>query len=153
MIAPDVAYFGQKDYQQTLVIRQLVRDLDMPVRIVVCPTVRDPDGLALSSRNAYLTRPERQRALALKAALDAAAERIAQGSPPDEARAAALAELDNAGIAPEYLEVLGAGDLRPPRCEPGEEVVIAVAARVGGARLIDNELVKVPAKTAQPAIN
>lgn len=148
--APDVAYFGQKDYQQTLVIERLVRDLDMPVRIVVCPTVRDDDGLALSSRNAYLSPGDRRQALALKAALDAAADTIGRGAPRGDAVAAGRASLEAAGIEPEYLEVLGAGDLRAPRWEPGEELVIAVAARVGGARLIDNELVKVPVAAAQP---
>src|SRR5436190_5225481 len=140
MCAPDIAYFGQKDYQQTLVIRRLVRDLDMPVRIAVCPTVRDEDGLALSSRNAYLSAGERRRALALKAALDAATEAIALGKEPEQALAAGHAALAAAGVVPEYLELLGAGDLQPPRWEPGEEVVIAVAATVGDARLIDNVL-------------
>ena len=81
MAAPDVAYFGQKDAQQALVIRKLVRDLDIPVRIEVCPTIRDPDGLALSSRNAYLSPAERERALALSRALRAAEAAVAGGDP------------------------------------------------------------------------
>ena len=79
MVGPDVAYFGQKDAQQALVIRKLVRDLDMPVRIEVCPTVREPDGLALSSRNAYLSEAERERALGLSRALRAAETAVAAG--------------------------------------------------------------------------
>src|SRR5262249_1041408 len=153
MCAPDVAYFGQKDYQQTVVIRRLVRDLDMPVRIVVCPTVRDEDGLALSSRNAYLSPDDRRRALAPKAGPGAPAGAIGDGAAREEALRAGRAVLEATGIEPEYFEVLGAEDLRPPRWEAGEQVLIAVAARVGAARLIDNELVKVAAPAAQPVIN
>jgi pantoate--beta-alanine ligase len=150
MCAPDIAYFGQKDYQQTLVIKQLVRDLDMPVRIEVCPTARDADGLALSSRNAYLPPAERQRALSLKRGLDAAAGAIAAGAAREEAIRAARDMLAAADVAPEYLELLRADDLRPPRWEPGEEVVMAVAATVGRARLIDNALLKLPARVSEP---
>jgi pantoate--beta-alanine ligase len=139
MCRPDIAYFGQKDFQQTLVIKRLVRDLDMPVRIEVCPTVRDPDGLALSSRNAYLTPADRRRALSLKRSLDMAEELLRRGvSTPAEVLAAARAELAAAGVEPEYLELLRADDLEPPRWSPDERLVIAVAARVGRARLIDN---------------
>ena len=139
MCRPDVAYFGQKDFQQTLVIKRLVRDLDMPVRIEVCPTVRDPDGLALSSRNAYLSPAERRRALSLKRSLDRAEELLHAGaSGPAEVLAAARAELATAGLEPEYLELLRADDLAPPRWTAGERLVVAVAARVGRARLIDN---------------
>ena len=80
MVGPDVAYFGQKDAQQALVIRRLVRDLDIPVRIEVCPTVREPDGLALSSRNAHLSRSDRVRAAALHRALDAVQAAVAPAS-------------------------------------------------------------------------
>jgi pantoate--beta-alanine ligase len=149
MAQPDIAYFGQKDFQQTLVVARLVRDLRIPVRIAVCPTVRDPDGLALSSRNAYLTAPERERARSLKRALDRAEEAIAGGATRGEALAAAGAVLEGAALVPEYLEVLGAADLRPPRWAPGETVVIAVAAPVGRARLIDNAIVKLPVLVSQ----
>jgi pantoate--beta-alanine ligase len=150
MCRPDVAYFGQKDFQQTLVIKRLVRDLDMPVRIEVCPTARDRDGLALSSRNAYLSPAERERALALKRALDAAAAAIERGAGRDPVLRAARQELEAAGIAPEYVELLRATDLRPPRWEADEEVVVALAATVGRARLIDNAVLKVPAQLSEP---
>ena len=140
MVQPDSAYFGQKDAQQALVIRQVVRDLDLPVRVEVGPTVRDPDGLALSSRNAYLSAEERERALALNRALRAAEESVAGGELDAEAvLAAARGELDEAGIQPEYLELRSAGDLSPVERVNGS-TLLAVAARVGRARLIDNTI-------------
>jgi pantoate--beta-alanine ligase len=140
MVAPDVAYFGQKDAQQALAIRQLVRDLDIPVRIEVCPTVRDADGLALSSRNAYLSPAERERALGLSRALRAAEAEVAAGHVDAEAvLAAARAELAASGIEPEYLELRSAGDLSPTQRVNGS-TLLAVAARVGRARLIDNTI-------------
>jgi pantoate--beta-alanine ligase len=150
MVRPDVAYFGQKDFQQTLVIKQLVRDLGLPIRIEVCPTVRDPDGLALSSRNAYLTPAEREQALSLNRALGAAAATISAGGGHDESVAAATRVLHDAGVVPEYLEILRAADLEPPRWSPAEEVVVAVAARIGRARLIDNHVFKLPAFVYDP---
>ena len=114
MAHPDVAFFGQKDAQQALVIRKMVHDLDMPVRIEVCPIVREPDGLALSSRNAYLDPAERERALALNRALTAADEAVDQGQRDASAvLAAARAQLDSAGVEPEYLELRSAEDLSP----------------------------------------
>jgi pantoate--beta-alanine ligase len=140
MARPDAAYFGQKDAQQALVVRRLVRDLDFPVRVEVCPTVRDPDGLALSSRNAYLEPDERQRALALSRALRAAEERVADGRPDAAAvLSAARAELSGAGVEPEYLELRSAADLSPVDRVNGS-TLLAVAARVGRARLIDNTI-------------
>jgi pantoate--beta-alanine ligase len=150
MCAPDVAYFGQKDFQQTLVIKRLVRDLDMPVRIEVCPTARDHDGLALSSRNAYLSPPERERALTLKRALDAAAGAVERGAGREEALGVARTVFAAAGVAPEYVELLRAADLEAPRWEPGEEVVVAVAATIGRARLIDNAVLNVPSRLSDP---
>lgn len=144
MAQPDVAYFGQKDFQQTIVIKRLARDLSFPVRIEVCPTVRDRDGLALSSRNAYLDPAERERALSLHRALDAAEEAIAAGATREGVLAAAAAVLEQASVVPEYLELLAAEDLRPPRWAPGEAVVVALAATIGRARLIDNAVVKLP---------
>ena len=140
MVAPDLAYFGQKDAQQALVIKKLARDLDIPVRIQVCPTVRDPDGLALSSRNAYLTDEERERALGLSRALRAAEETVGRGTTDAAAvLAAARAELDRAGIEPEYLELRSASDLSEVDRVSGA-TLLAVAARVGKARLIDNTI-------------
>ena len=140
MVAPDVAYFGQKDAQQAIVIRKLVRDLDMPVRIDVCPTVREPDGLAMSSRNAYLDREERERALALSRALRAADAEVAAGRRDAAAvLAAARRELDARGVEPEYLELRSADDLSPAERVNGR-TLLAVAARVGRARLIDNAI-------------
>jgi len=140
MVGADVAYFGQKDAQQALVIRKLVRDLDIPVRIEVLPIVRDPDGLALSSRNAYLGGDERERALALSRALRAAEEAVAGGTiEADAVLAAARAKLDEAGLEPEYLELRSAHDLSEVERVNGS-TLLAVAARVGRARLIDNAI-------------
>jgi pantoate--beta-alanine ligase len=139
-VGPDVAYFGQKDAQQAMVIRRMARDLDFSLRIEVLPTVREADGLAMSSRNAYLEGVERERATALSRALAAAAERG-----PSESLAAGLAaareELAAAGVEPEYLEARDAESLEPVTELDGRPVLVAVAARVGGARLIDNVLI------------
>jgi pantoate--beta-alanine ligase len=140
MVAPDVAYFGQKDAQQALVIRKLVGDLDIPVRIEICPTVRDPDGLALSSRNAYLSPAERERALGLSRALRAAEAAVAAGTlEADDVLAAAREQLDAHGVDPEYLELRSSNDLSPVERVNGS-TLLAVAARVGRARLIDNTI-------------
>ncbi len=139
-VQPDVAYFGQKDAQQALVVRKLVRDLDLPVHVEVCPTVRDRDGLALSSRNAYLTSAERESALGLSRALRAAEARVDAGELDAAAvLAAARAELEDAGLDPEYLELRSATDLSPVERVNGS-TLLAVAAQVGRARLIDNTI-------------
>lgn len=142
IVAPDVAYFGQKDAQQVLVVRRLVRDLNLDVRIEAVPTVREPDGLAMSSRNVYLDPAARQQATALNRALAASAALAAAG----EGDATVLLDaarriLADAGITPEYLELRSADDLRPVARLDGD-AVLAVAARVGAARLIDNHLLK-----------
>ncbi|MBV9335471.1 MAG: pantoate--beta-alanine ligase [Solirubrobacterales bacterium] len=142
MVGPDVAYFGQKDAQQALVIRRLVRDLDMPVRIEVCPTIREPDGLALSSRNAHLSPDDRARAAALHRALDAVQRAVAAGErDPAAARLPALAALRAAQIEPEYLELVSARTLVPVDRIDGEFLAV-LAARVGATRLIDNRLIQ-----------
>ena len=142
LVGPDVAYFGQKDAQQAVVIRRMVEDLDFPVRIEVMPTVREPDGLAMSSRNAYLAPGDRERAPGIHRALNAAAAAARAGSTAADALAAARAELDSAGIEPEYLEARDAIDLTPIETFNGRPALIAVAARVGDARLIDNVVVE-----------
>jgi pantoate--beta-alanine ligase len=140
MIGPDVAFFGQKDAQQALVIRQLARDLDMPVRIEICPTVREADGLAMSSRNVRLSAAERERALALRRALDAAESRVAAGERDARAVAtAARAAMTDFDVEPEYLELVAADNLAPVAAIDGD-VLVAVAARVGETRLIDNTI-------------
>ena len=138
-VAPDIAFFGQKDAQQATVIRRMVRDLDFDVEIEVLPTVREPDGLAMSSRNAYLSGEERRRAAALNRALRAAETVAASGETrPEVALAAARAELERAGVEPEYLEARDAEGLTPAKSLNGRPVLVAVAAQVGRARLIDN---------------
>jgi pantoate--beta-alanine ligase len=135
---PDRCYFGQKDAQQAIVIRRMVRDLDFGVEVVVRPTVREPDGLAMSSRNAYLDAADRERAAAISRGLEAAQEAARGGGAPASVLEAARAELEAAGIEPEYLEARDAEDLTPAESFNGRPVLVAVAARVGRARLIDN---------------
>ena len=135
---PDVAYFGQKDFQQQLVIRRMVHDLNMGVDIVTCPIVREPDGLAMSSRNRYLSADERERALVLHRALSAAAS--TDGSPH---AADIQAELQNTiraqeGVDLDYAVIVDRDTLRSATTT--ENAVALVAARVGTTRLIDNEL-------------
>lgn len=136
--APQVAYFGQKDLQQALVIRRLVRDLDVPVHISVEETVREADGLAMSSRNAYLSPAERARAVALSRSLTAARVLAEAGEASAEAvLSAAGAVLRQAGLEPEYVELRRLEDLSPAAgTEPG--TFLALAVTVGSTRLIDN---------------
>jgi pantoate--beta-alanine ligase len=142
-VQPDVAYFGRKDAQQTLVIERMVRDLDFPVEVVVMPTVREPNGLAMSSRNAYLTPDERERALALSGALREAEAAARAGESSADVLVRTISErLRNAGIEPEYVEARDAGDLSPVAKLNGGPVLLAVAAKVGRARLIDNVLIE-----------
>ena len=136
----DVAVFGEKDYQQLLVIRRMARDLDIPTEIVGAPTVREQDGLARSSRNAYLSEAERLLAGRLNGVLADMAEALADGAAVAEAEAAARAALQDAGItAIDYIEARGAEDLR--RLGPGpvqEPARVLAAIRIGRTRLIDN---------------
>jgi pantoate--beta-alanine ligase len=148
MAMPDVAYFGQKDAQQVVVIRRLVADLNLPVRIQTCPTVREPDGLAMSSRNARLSAQERPRALALPDALRSAARLASEGEHSadallEAARGAMLAR----GVEPEYLELVDPETFEP--CEElARESLLAIAARIGHTRLIDNAVLRPSAVAA-----
>ena len=141
MVQPDVAFFGQKDAQQALVVGKLVRDLDIDTRIEICPTVREPDGLALSSRNVRLRGEHRERALALRRALTVAEEAAAGG----EREASAIAhlarvEMEQLQVEPEYLALVNPEDLAPVRVVRGDALAV-VAARVGEVRLIDNTVI------------
>jgi pantoate--beta-alanine ligase len=136
MALPNVAYFGQKDAQQVVVIRRLLLDLNLPVRIEVCPTVREPDGLAMSSRNALLNPREREQALSLYRALSAAADRAATGERSAESLLSA-ARAAIAPIKPEYLALVDPDTLEPIT-QLDEPALLAVAANVGVTRLIDN---------------
>ena len=148
-VQPDVAYFGRKDAQQALVIKRMVRDLDFAVEIEILPIVRGDDGLALSSRNSYLSGEERQRAAAISRALRAAEAAAEQGESSVPALVdIALTELRNSGIEPEYVDARDAEDLSPLAELNGRAVLLAVAARVGSARLIDNVLIT-PSSTSQ----
>jgi len=141
MVGPDVAFFGQKDAQQALIVRRVVRDLDIPTRIEVCPTVREPDGLAMSSRNAYLAPVDRQRAVALRRALDAAEQAVAAGERhPGAVEAVARGALADHSVEPEYVALVSTDTLQPVEQIDGQ-ILVALAARVGPARLIDNTLI------------
>jgi pantoate--beta-alanine ligase len=145
MVGPDVAFFGQKDAQQAAVIRRLVRDLNIPVEIATCPTVRAPDGLALSSRNVLLSEADRRRAAVLNRALRRVESAIAGGErDPDTATEGARAELDEAGVEPEYLTVVSAETMEPVERVEGD-VLVVIAARIGAVRLIDNVPISVAA--------
>lgn len=139
-VQPESAYFGEKDHQQLLVVRRLVADLALPVRIVGCPTLREDDGLALSSRNARLNSEDRRRATAIPTALRAVAERVTQGECEVGALHALAREiLERSGAAVEYVAFVDPGSLEPVT-RASEPTLLAVAARFGGTRLIDNQL-------------
>ena len=142
LVSPRYAFFGQKDAQQAAIVTRMAADLDFATEIVVVATVREPDGLAMSSRNAYLEREERQRAVALSHGLRAAEEAVAAGETEVEPVLARVHEaLAGAGIEPEYVEARDAVDLSPVNVFNGRPVLVAVAARVGRARLIDNVVI------------
>ncbi|MBI4540016.1 MAG: pantoate--beta-alanine ligase [Gemmatimonadetes bacterium] len=139
IVRPDVAVFGQKDFQQAVLIRRLVRDLDMDVAIEVAPIVRERDGLAMSSRNVYLTREEREQAQALFLALSMARTRFHQGrTRADELLAEMRAALESRPLVRlQYLEIVDPETLQPV-AQVSAGAVVAVAAFLGGTRLIDN---------------
>ena len=138
IVEPDVAVFGEKDFQQLTVIRRMVVDLCMPISIIAAPTVRDPDGLAMSSRNQYLTDEERSRAPVIHQTLLAAVERLRAGERDFAAvERAAIETLERSGFRPDYFSVRRADDLSVPIADT-RHLVVLVAARLGRARLIDN---------------
>jgi len=142
MAGADVVFLGQKDAQQVAVIRRLVRDLDIPVRIEVGATVREPDGLALSSRNVRIAGADRGRALALRSALDAVRATVQAGERDAAAIVAAgRAAMTALSVEPEYLELVAPDSFAGVAQLNGEPVLAAVAARIGDVRLIDNEIV------------
>lgn len=146
IVEPDVAYFGQKDAQQAIIIRTLVRDLNMTTRIEVCPTVREADGLAMSSRNKYLSAPERRAATALYRALSAAGAAAAGGErSPREIVGKARSVLEAEPLLKlEYLEIVSLDDLKPiATTQLSGKALLAVAGRIGVTRLIDNITVAV----------
>jgi pantoate--beta-alanine ligase len=138
IVAPDVAVFGQKDAQQVAVIRQMVRDLSFDIEIVVAPTIRESDGLALSSRNAYLSQTDRDRATALHRAL-LEGERALEREGPEIAEKRMWEVLINEDLEPSYAKAVDPVTLGPP--DPEGPVLLLIAARVGATRLIDNLLV------------
>jgi pantoate--beta-alanine ligase len=147
IVSPHVAYFGGKDAQQAVVIERLVRDLDIPVRIEVCPTIREPDGLALSSRNVLLGPAERAKARALHRALRATVSAVTAGErEAATAKEAGLAELTAAGLQVDYYELVSAPTMEPVSRIDGDALAL-VAARVGGVRLIDNERISLSPNT------
>ena len=143
MVRPDIAVFGQKDAQQAALIRRMVRDLNFPVNVVVAPIIREPDGLAMSSRNTYLSPEERAQALWLNRVLVEAKASIDKGTPSSRALEAGMRSLLDSqapGVDVEYIAIVD-GDSLEPIDEAGAGTLIAIAARVGKTRLIDNVVV------------
>jgi len=137
-VMPDIALFGEKDFQQLAVIRRLVADLGLPIEIAGVATVRDADGLALSSRNAYLSADERQRAVALPRALERARQSILDGNPVEDSLASARQSLETAGFGPVDYVALVDGDSLVPLDAPVPAARLIAAAKLGSTRLIDN---------------
>jgi len=136
--APDFALFGEKDYQQLRVVTQMAQDLDLPLKVIGVPTVREQDGLALSSRNAYLSAAERRAAPLLYRVLKASTVRIKQGEPIEMVLEEARAEIVRAGFALDYLEARHALTLAPIVSRKDGPIRLLVAAKIGKTRLIDN---------------
>jgi pantoate--beta-alanine ligase len=141
LVHPDVSFFGQKDAQQVAVVRKMVTDLSFATTVIVGPTVRGPDGLALSSRNTYLSGEERRQATALYRALEAGRAVLRAGADPTTAAKQVWADMASSpGVEPEYADAVDPDTFGLP--EKGRPVLLVVAARVGPARLIDNVLVQ-----------
>jgi len=146
IVQPDRSYFGQKDYQQTVVIRKMVRDLNVPTEVIVCPTVREPDGLAMSSRNTYLSAEGRARARSLVRALRKGEAALHAGERNPEVLVALMKAVlsEEPDIAVDYVAVVDAEDLKKtPEFSDKDKVLLALAAKIGGVRLIDNLVVDV----------
>jgi len=143
LVQPDVAVFGQKDYQQQLVIRRMTEDLNLPIQIVSGPTEREEDGLAMSSRNQYLSDEERRVAPKLYAIINSIATDLASGKRNfEDLESAAMQELESYGFRPEYVSIRRTENLEPPDRDCDELIVLA-AAHLGNSRLIDNVIVQV----------
>lgn len=137
-VAPDFAVFGEKDYQQLRVVTQMAKDIDLPLKVIGVPTVREKDGLALSSRNAYLSAAERRAAPTLYRVLKASAARIRQRAPIEMVLVEGQAEIARAGFALDYLEARHALTLKPITSRKDGPIRLLVAAKIGKTRLIDN---------------
>jgi pantoate--beta-alanine ligase len=137
-VTPDFAMFGQKDFQQFKVVTQMARDLDLPLKVIGVPTIREPDGLAMSSRNAYLSPAERAVAPTLHRVLADSATRIKTGEPIGDVLAAGRSEIERAGFVVDYLEARHAKTLAPIASQRDGPIRLLVAARIGRTRLIDN---------------
>jgi len=143
LVQPHVAVFGQKDYQQQLVIRHMTTDLSLPVRIITAPTVREPDGLAMSSRNQYLSAEERELAPLLYASIQSIGQELQNGIRNfEELESDAVDKLQAAGFSPDYVAIRRAQNLEVPDRDC-DEIVVLVAAQLGKARLIDNIVVTI----------
>jgi pantoate--beta-alanine ligase len=143
----DYAIFGQKDYQQTLVIKRLIEDLNLPVSMIVCPIYREPNGLAMSSRNRYLSDEEKDKAGTIFLALEAAKKAIAKGERKRKMINSIVLSIIRTvqDIKVDYINTSRAGNLETPdEFFPGEEIVILVAVYIGRTRLIDNSIIKIP---------
>ncbi|WP_413623634.1 pantoate--beta-alanine ligase [Luteibacter sp. Lutesp34] len=138
LVQPDLAVFGQKDFQQLKVIERMVRDLSLPVKVMSAPTLREADGLAMSSRNQYLSAQERSRAPLIHATLLQMRELFQQGHARQPLEAAARSRLERGGFVPDYVAIRRADDLAEPGADEREGLVALVAARLGNTRLIDN---------------
>lgn len=137
IVQPDIAVFGNKDFQQLMVIKTMVEDLSLPIEIVGIDTIREPSGLAMSSRNGYLSDEQKQQAATLKQTMDAMAEAISQGQDVEPAVSEAVQQLSQAGFKLDYLSVRNAANLHPIGADD-KQLVILAAAYMGSTRLIDN---------------
>ncbi len=142
IVEPDKSFFGQKDAQQVAVIKCMVKDLDMPVEIVSCPIVREPDGIAMSSRNVYLSPEERKQALRLSRAIEKAKELVLAGENASEEIRSQMTKILESGpdVKIDYIEIVDAADLTPVG-KIKNNTLVSIAAYVGGTRLIDNVII------------